>query len=308
MLQVDADRAHVADGLLGRFFEGKNDGAFAAAAGAVDKGGAQAALAGARRAGYQHAAAAVIALAAQHGVQVLDAGGYPLGRNVLGQADRSDRHHRDAVLINQKRVFVGAVRGTAVFDYPQAAQADLITEPAVEHDDAVAHILLQPLPRQRLGSAFAGDDGGHSLLLEPAKEATDFGAQDRGIGQGGKKRFDGIERHAFGADRVDGMPQPDEDPFQVEFTCLRDLAALEMDVVQDQLLAPDQARQIKSDRGHIVGQFLGVLFERHKDTRLVEVRGAAHQKLHGQQCLATARAATDQRRPPGRQSPVGDRI
>ena len=61
------------------FLEGEVEAAFAAAAGGIDEVGGHARLAGAGGAGDQDAAAAVIALAAQHGVQPRDAGGDPLG-------------------------------------------------------------------------------------------------------------------------------------------------------------------------------------------------------------------------------------
>ncbi len=38
-------------------------------------------------------------------------------------------------------------------------------------------------------AAFAGDDGGHAFVFQPAKEAAQFRAQDERIGQAGEERF-----------------------------------------------------------------------------------------------------------------------
>ena len=69
-LQVDADGAHVAHDLLLRFLEGEVQAALAARAGAVGEVSGEDGLAGARRAGDQDAAAAVVALPAEHRVEV----------------------------------------------------------------------------------------------------------------------------------------------------------------------------------------------------------------------------------------------
>ena len=176
----------------------------------------------------------------------------------------------------------------------------------VEHDDAVGDVLFQSLARQRRFAAFAGDDGRHAFVLQPAKQAAQFGAQDERIGQAGEERLDGIQHDALGADRVDGMPEADEQSFQIVFAGLFDFTALDVHIIQHDLLARDQVFQVETERGDVLGQVLGGLFEGHKDARLVELRRAAHQELHGEQRLAAARAAADQRRPAFGQSAAGD--
>ena len=60
-------------------------------------------------------AAAVVALAAEHGVEPGDARRDALVGRLVLQAQRGDRQHRDAVLVDQERILVGAVsacRGT----------------------------------------------------------------------------------------------------------------------------------------------------------------------------------------------------
>ena len=43
----------------------------------------------------------------------------------------------------------------------------------------------------------------------------------------GEQRLDGVEHHPLGADRVDGVAEPDEQPFEVVLAGLLDLAALD---------------------------------------------------------------------------------
>ena len=63
--------AHVADDLALRFLKGEVYGLLASRAGGIGKGGGEADLARSCRARQQHAAAPVIALAAEHGVEPL---------------------------------------------------------------------------------------------------------------------------------------------------------------------------------------------------------------------------------------------
>ena len=111
---------------------------------------------------------------------------------------------------------------------------------------------------------------------------------------------------ALGADGIDRVIQPDEQPFQVVLAGLLDLTALDVDVVEHEFLAPDQTRQIESERRDVALQLRGRLLESHEHARLAELRGAAHEKLRGEQRLAAPRAAADQRGPPARQSTARD--
>ncbi len=135
-------------------------------------------LAGAGGARDQHAAAAKVARAAEHVVEPGDAGRDALVAGRVLQAERGDRQHRDAVLVDQERVLVGAVRRAAVLDDAQPARRDLLVDAVVEQDHAVGDVFLQALAGQRAGSAaLAGDDGGDALVLQPAEQAPQLGAQ-----------------------------------------------------------------------------------------------------------------------------------
>ena len=224
------------------------------------------------------------------------------------QSGRGDRQDGEGSLIDQKRILVGAVLRTAVLDHVQAARADLIRDPVAEKDDAVADILFKALAGQHVDPGFAGDDGGHAFLLEPAKETTDFGSQEWRVGQVTKERFDGIEYHSLGTDGVDRVAEADEETFQIVFAGLFDLAALDGNGINHEFLAPDQVLEVKSERLDVPDQLLFALLERHKDARLIVQKGTIHQKLHSQHRLATACAATDKGGPPFWQSTAGDFI
>ena len=91
---------------------------------------------------------------------------------------------------------------------------------------------------------FAGDDGGDALILEPAEEPAQFGAQDALIGQARKEGFDCVDDDAFGAHLLDHVVEAYKQALQVVFAGFLDLAALDADVVYRQELAADQVVQI----------------------------------------------------------------
>ena len=138
----------------------------------------QAGFAGTGGAGNQNAAAPVVDFAAQHGVQPQDTGGYSFGRCLVIKAEGGDRHHREALPVNQKRVFVGAVGGTPVFDNPQTARGNLLADGVVEENDAVGDIFLQSEAGEGAFPLFAGNDGGDTFVFEEAEQAAQFRAQD----------------------------------------------------------------------------------------------------------------------------------
>ena len=154
-------------------------------------------------------------------------------------------------------------------------------------------------------AALGGDDGGDALLLEPAEEPPQFGAQDGVVGQAAEQRLQRVEHDALGADGVNRMAQPDEQSFEVVLAGLLDLAALDVNVVDRQLLLRDQVIEIEAERTRRFCQFLGGLLEGHEHARLIVLHGAAHEEFDCQQRLAAARAAAHQGGPPlGNPPPV----
>ena len=75
------------------------------------------------------------------------------------------------------------------------------------------------------------------MILEPAEQPAQFGAQDRVVGQAGKQRFDRVEHDPLGADRVDGVAEANEQPLEVILAGFLDLAALDADVIDGELVS-----------------------------------------------------------------------
>jgi hypothetical protein len=115
LLQVDSDRGYVADDLAGGFLKRNVEAPLAPAAGGLSKGRRHTRLAGTSGARQENAAPTVESLAPQHGVETLDAGRNALVRRGVFEGRRSDRPDRDPVLLDEKRIFVGAVDGAAIF-------------------------------------------------------------------------------------------------------------------------------------------------------------------------------------------------
>ncbi len=176
----------------------------------------------------------------------------------------------------------------------------------IQQDNAVGDVFLQPLARQRAVAALGGDDGGHALVLQPAEQAAQFGTQDGFVLQAAEQGFQRIEHDAFGADRVDQIAQPDEQTLQVVVARLLDFAGFDVDLVDDQLAVGFQLGQVEAQRGDVLLELLGAFLEGEEHPGLVVAHGAQHQEFHGQQRLATARAAADQGRPAARQAAFGD--
>ena len=150
---------------------------------------------------------AIVAFAAQHGVEAVDAGGDALLADRVVQAQRADRQDGQAVLVDHGRVFVRAVSRAAVFDDAQTAGGHLAEDAVIEEDDAIADVFLEAVAGQRVASLLASDDGGDALVLEPAKETPQFGAEDGFVGQAGEQSLEAVEHHAPGADLVDQHAQ-----------------------------------------------------------------------------------------------------
>ena len=112
-----------------------------------------------------------------------------------------------------------------------------------------------------------------------------------------EQRLDRVQNHALGSDGVDGVAQPDEEPAQIELAVLVDLAAIDLDVIERDLLACHQAVEIETQRTDVIRQLFAGLLERQEDSRLAVLDGAANEELHRQQSLAAARASADERWP-----------
>jgi hypothetical protein len=193
-----------------------------------------------------------------------------------------------------------------VFHDAEAPRGELLVHAMVEHDHAIGDVLLEPLPRELPVAALGGDHRGHALFLEPAEEPNHLGAQDRLVRQAAEERLDRVEHHALGADRIDGVIQPDEQGFEVVLAGFLDLVALDLDVIDRHLLLPDQRLEIEAEGAHVLRQLFGGFLEGHEHAGLAEFHGAAHQEFHRHQRLAAACPATNQGGTAAQQTAAGD--
>ena len=76
------------------------------------------------------------------------------------QAERGDGQNGDPVLVDQERILVGAVRGAAIFDDPQAPGRQIVDDAMIEQDHAVGDIFLDAVARQAALAALGRDHGG----------------------------------------------------------------------------------------------------------------------------------------------------
>src|SRR5687767_7955629 len=106
----------------------------------------------------------------------------------------------------------------------------------VEQYHAIGDVFFQPVSCERFFAAFARDHGRYSAVLQPAKQAPELGTQDALVTKARKQRFERVQRYTFRSDGVDRVTQPDEQPFQVVFAGLLDLAAFDADVVERYLV------------------------------------------------------------------------
>src|SRR5258706_8044985 len=131
------------------------------------------------------------------------------------QSHRGDWQHRDAILADQERIFIGAMEGAAIFDDAQTARGDLVDDKVIEEDDTISDVFLQAVTGEGAFASFAGDNGSNLFIFEPAEEAAEFSAQDALVRQGSEESFDGIQNDTFGANGLDGVVEADEEAFQI---------------------------------------------------------------------------------------------
>src|SRR4029453_7912926 len=113
----------------------------------------------------------------EHGVDPGDAGGNPLVRRFLVQAERGDWQDGNAVLVDQEGILVGAMGGAAVLDDAEPSGRELLGDAVVEDDDAVGDVLLEAVAGEGAVAPLAGDDRRDPLVLKPAEQAAELGAE-----------------------------------------------------------------------------------------------------------------------------------
>jgi len=78
---------------------------------------------------------------------------------------RGDGQHRDAVFIDQERIFIRAMSRTAVFYDAESPGGNLLVDPMIQQNDAVGNVFLQALSGQRAVATFARDERRDALVL-----------------------------------------------------------------------------------------------------------------------------------------------
>ena len=214
------------------------------------------------------------------------------------ELQRRDRQHREPLLADEEGVFVGAVGSTAILHHPQSPGGNLLGYALIEDDHAISHVLLEPVACDRGIAFLAGDDGRHAAILQPAKEPAQFRAQDGVIWQPGEECLDRVEHYALRTDGIDCVPKPDEEPLKIVLARFLDLAALDMDVIEQDHFLSCKLLQIEAERANVRREFRRVFLEHHEHARLAKLRCPAHEELHGEHRLATPRGSADERGAP----------
>jgi hypothetical protein len=109
---------------------------------------------------------------------------FPLKRvreSFVSKYERGDGHHRDAVFIDQERIFIGAVRSAPVLDDSQPPGGNLLRYPMVQCNHAVGDVFLQPVTGQRVDSGFPGNNRGKVVVFQPAEQPLQFRPQYRRV-------------------------------------------------------------------------------------------------------------------------------
>src|SRR5262245_24173292 len=102
------------------------------------------------------------------------------------------------------------------------------------------------------------------------------------------------------------MAEANEQAFEVVLAGFLNLAALDVDVIDQQFFLRFELVEVEAEGANVLRQFLAGLLEGHEHAGLAELRGPADEKLHRQQCLSAAGAAADERRPATRQPAASD--
>ncbi len=135
-----------------------------------------------------------------------------------------------------------------------------------------------------------------------------LGPDARRIRQAAEQRVDGIEHHALRTDAIDGLPQPDEQAFEVEATAFKHLLRVQHDTIHNHLSAGDHRLHIEPQGVHVLRDIERAFLEGHQHPGLVELGNTTVQKFHGQYRFAGTRAAAHECRATRGQTAPGDRV
>src|SRR5690242_14041394 len=169
-LEINSDRAHVADDLVRRLFRREVDALLAALACSLQEMRRDAAFSRSCSTRNQNAASADKSFA-EHGIQRRDSAGHPLIAGFVVEAQGAQGQDGEPIAYDQERIFARAMQRAAILDHSQATNGVLIVNPMIEKDHTIGDVLLQPLARELAAPGLSRNNGGHLFFLQPAKKA-----------------------------------------------------------------------------------------------------------------------------------------
>ena len=84
------------------------------------------------------------------------------------------------------------------------------------------------------------------MVLEPAEQPANLGAQNSRVPETRKKRFHSIEHDALRADALHRMLETDKQTLEVVLAGLFDLGGLDIDVIHEELFGLHEMLQIEA--------------------------------------------------------------
>ena len=157
-------------------------------------------------------------------------------------------------------------------------------------------------------AALAGDDRCDAAVGEPLEQPLDLGADDDLVLEGREEDLDGVEDDALGADGVDLGAEPHEQALEVVLAGLLHLAALDADVVEGEQALLLELLEVEALRGEVDLEVARGLLEADEQPGIAVLLGAVDQEAHGEDGLAAAGGAGDERDAALGQASLGDLV
>jgi hypothetical protein len=152
------------------------------------------------------------------------------------QSDGGYRNNRNTFFSDQKRILIGAMRGAAVLDDTQAPGGKLVDGAVIEQDHAIGDVFLETMPGQRASPRSPVMTEVTPRCFNQSNSRRSSARRTAVFEKPPKRRFEGVQHHALRADRIDGEPQSDEQPSEVEVARFLDLAAHDRHVIDQDFL------------------------------------------------------------------------
>jgi hypothetical protein len=231
---------------------------------------------------------------------------------MLLELDGRQRNDGHAVFaVDGEGVLALVVRGAAELEDLHRAAALFMLQAVAQQDHVVGHELLHA-PASHVAiflGALHRHQRGNPQSAQSRGNAVQFAAHGAGVGELREQRADGVQDHALGVDRVDGVLDARQQRRQVVGPDgQRVFAGLGRGVHHGDLLLVEQAFQVPAEGAHVLHQVGRRFFEGHEDTVLAIVAHPGEQELQCHHGLAAAGGARHQRAAPLGDAAVGDLV